>query len=733
MDATTTETLSLHTEATEDIDPVTYEVMRHRLWNVNIEHGNTIMRASGSPICVYGHDFNPCILTEEAEYVFYGPYLQFLSSASDSTAKWVVEHRFPEPGIEDGDIYLSNDPWVGATHQMDVTLLCPVFVEGRLFCWVANTLHQTDVGGASPGSFCPDAEDVFQESTPIPPMKIVEAGTLRPDLEEVYLRRSRLPEFLALDLRAGISGNLVAKARILELVDRYGPGLVKGTMRRIISHSESVFAQRLEVLPDGIWRERGYLEQSRRGDRGVHRVCLTLRKEGSRLTFSNEGTDPQAGVLNCTAPGWRGGLVNAVSLAFCYDLLYAIGGPLRHLDFEIEPGTLSSAEFPAAVSNAPAFVIQMTIGMAGNALGRMMVRDPEQRRHIFTSSAASVSPINTMSGVNQWGDPFAMLHLEIVAGGLGAFSYKDGVPTGGLIFDLNGRMPEAEHLEQVAPILYLYRREQVDSGGAGRWARGNGPVAAHVCHGADRIDHLLAASGFAVPTAPGLFGGYPGGPNRVVQRHGTDIREWFERGEIPSDIRELSGTEHLPQPKDTGLVQTPVDVHEFQLSAGAGFGDPLLREPERVAEDVRLRYVSREAAGAIFGVVLDDDGEFAGEATEQRRRQMRVERLGGGTVAPIAEIDGPRVAEYLVEVGDPARIACRMCGEEICGRDGSPKDGLLRRDLPITAAGPLFAEPSIYVDAEVQLRQFCCPSCATLVEVEVALAGDPVLRDTELL
>jgi N-methylhydantoinase B len=336
-----------------------------------------------------------------------------------------------------------------------------------------------------------------------------------------------------------------------------------------------------------------------------------------------------------------------------------------------------------------------------------------------------------MSGVTQWGDPFAMLHLEIVAGGLGAFSYKDGVPTGGLIFDLNGRMPEAEDLEQTVPILYLYRREQIDSGGAGRWARGNGPVAAHVVHGVEEIHHLIAASGFAVPTAPGLFGGYPGGPNMVTQRKDTDVREWFGRGEMPSDIDQLAGVEHKPQPKDVGVVQTEVDVHEYQLSAGAGFGDPLLREPDRVAEDARLRYVSHGAAAETFGVVLADDGSVDAVATEARRAAIRSDRLGGRAPSPLAETDGDRVAEYLV-LDDAGRIACRMCGQDICGERESPKDGLVRRDLPIRAAGPNFVDPATYIDAEVQLRQFSCPSCATLVDTEVALQGDPVLRDTEL-
>ena len=99
-------------------------------------------------------------------------------------------------------LWSSKTPWIGATHQSDVALVAPVFWEGELFCWVGNTLHQWDMGGTAPGGFNPMAVDVFWESGCIPPIKIVEGGKLRKDLEEEYTRRSRMPQLVALDLRA---------------------------------------------------------------------------------------------------------------------------------------------------------------------------------------------------------------------------------------------------------------------------------------------------------------------------------------------------------------------------------------------------------------------------------------------------------------------------------------------------------------------------------------------------
>src|SRR3989337_1014962 len=174
--------LRLHRKAKRSIDPVTFEVVRHALWNVNEEHG--------------------------------------------------------------------------AAHQMDVMLLCPVFWKGELFCWVTNCLHQYDIGGITPGSFCPSARDAFDEGILIPPVKIVERNEIRRDIEEVYLRSSRKPSAVALDFRAQLAGNMTARDRIFSLIRRYGAETVKGVMKKILDDGERAFLKKLAALPDGVWRDR---------------------------------------------------------------------------------------------------------------------------------------------------------------------------------------------------------------------------------------------------------------------------------------------------------------------------------------------------------------------------------------------------------------------------------------------------------------------------------------------
>ena len=244
------------------VDPITYEIVRHRLWSLNEEHGITIARVSGSPIVALAHDFNPCLHAADGELIFSGPYIQALNAGAPNAIRWIID-QYGLDFIRPEDMFLTNDPWVGVSHQIDVSILAPVHVNDELIGWVSNAVHQYDVGGPVPGSFIPYAREIFEESTPIPPIRIVEEGTLRPDLERMYLRRSRLPDLLALDLRAGIAGCNVAKASFQAAVEEFGLAVVGTVMRQIVDMSELAFAQRLSAIPDGTWRQEYFLEPHR--------------------------------------------------------------------------------------------------------------------------------------------------------------------------------------------------------------------------------------------------------------------------------------------------------------------------------------------------------------------------------------------------------------------------------------------------------------------------------------
>ena len=101
---------------------------------------------------------------------------------------------------------MQNDPYIGAAQQSDTAFYAPVFWDGRLFCWVFNTLHVGDIGGVDPGGWAVNARDFFDESIAIPPLKLVEQGTVRWDVAEAYVRASREPDSILLNIKSALAG-----------------------------------------------------------------------------------------------------------------------------------------------------------------------------------------------------------------------------------------------------------------------------------------------------------------------------------------------------------------------------------------------------------------------------------------------------------------------------------------------------------------------------------------------
>ncbi len=731
--------LVLHEEAVslDGLNPIDFEIIRYQLWSINQEHGETISKISGSPITKYTMDFNPTLLTEDAENVYFGPYVQWFSGMADNVVKWIMENRSENPGINDGDMFLSNDPWVGTTHQQDVGLFCPVFVEGKLFAWVTNVLHQYDVGGIAAGSFVPQARNVFDEAVPIPPIKIVDRDGIRQDVEEAYLRHSRLPGLVKLDLHAGIAGNATARDRLLQLVGRYGAAKVKGVMRKVLANGEQALLRKLEKIPDGVWRDRVYLDVAVEGDRGLYGVQLNLRKTGDTLTFDNEGTEPQVGVLGASFAAWRGGILTVLNAFLAYDQLWSLGGASRHVKFHPTPGLISCADYPAAMSCGGTIGAYHAIVLANNCLARMMASsgDEELQRDVMANEANSMWPITQLSGTDRKGEPFGSAILDPMIGGLGAFSFRDGIDTGGMYLVPKGRAANVEQNELHFPVLYLYRKELCDSGGPGRFRGGNGGELAFVPHKTERLNQDTATSGAAVPTGMGLFGGNPGCTNEYVMVFGSDVRARMAAGEIPTAWQALEGTVEALPPKKAGIDQGQDDVYVMHWSAGAGFGDPLKREPGAVARDIRQGTVSREAARRQYGVVFDEaTGEVDVAATQAERERRTSERLDGGArVAQGGSTCGRRVHEALALSCDGKSWLCGYCGCTLGGASSGYKEQVVRVTHPVSDANELIGDPSRFVDVGIVWVEYCCPNCGVRVESELLREGDTPLVDIELL
>ena len=617
--------LALHElrhNAADDLDALTYEVIRHRLWATTERMGQALNRMSGSLVVTDCNDIGVAITDEVGDIVQIGPYALTLATSVDLAIKWILTHR---KEIRAGDMFLCNDPWVGgAAHQNDVAIIAPLFHDGQLFAWTAAMAHQIDLGGASPGSWSPQAQDVFMESLPTPPVRIVRNFEIQDDVADLYLRRSRVPKIVALDLRAKIGANKVGHERLEELLAKYGAESVKAAMYRQMDDAESKLRAKLERVADGRWTGRCDQEQSHTGDRGIHTITVTLTKTGSDLHFDFTGTSPQAGMINCPYSGLHGGLIAGVILNLCADIPWATGGLWRCISVTSQPGTLNNADFPSAVGKASVASGFSTINAVEQCLSQMADSSDALQDHTYANGCGTWD-LCVLSGLDQHGNPFTTMLTDAMGAGCGAAMNRDGVDTGGILGMPMGRMPDVEMTEFSAPLLYLWRREEPDSGGPGKFRGGVTASLALVPHGTEvPMAQVISGAGKAVSQNIGAVGGYPGNSQLDVAVRGAEVRRLLAAGTIPSSIEEMGGVQEILSCEEEAVLG-PNDAHIMFWQGGGGYGDPLLRSPDKVATDVVEMRVSQTSARDIYGVVLRDLAVDEA-ATEAQRADIRSSR-----------------------------------------------------------------------------------------------------------
>ncbi len=727
-----------HTETESSLDPVTYEVIRSKLWNINADHSDTIRRVSGSYIVVEGYDFNCAVTTETGDAVTLSPYSMLFAGLADSVIKWTLEHRSMNVGIRDGDLFIQDDPWVGANHQMDAAVFGPVFVDGRVFAWLYNCCHQRELGGSVPGGFVQDATDVYSEASFMPPVKLAEGGRMRDDVVDLWTRRSRLPELMALELNSQVAGFTTARRRLLAIVDRYGAVTVKAAMAKMIEDTAHSVGRRLAALPDATWRDERYVAGMNRGQVVQFRLCLSFAKRGDRLTISNEGSDPAVGAYN-SAPGvLRATSLNGLLPVLAYDQYLCAAGVLRQLDFVFERGTVNAATHPSAVSMSMASVA--TVNQAQALASKMVSGHPELALHGFASSTLHTISNNGVTYRDPYGNPVGDNFLDMLAGGIGAFNHRDGIDYGGSPTTIAHHFSDVEKFEQTIPFLYLYRRELAHSGGHGRWRGGATYAAAWTGHKTDFL--LVSSSGFikSVTMGLGICGGFPATGGYHWHATGTDVSRWFDDGRIPAGPEELRRLaphgDVVPVRIDNRLL--PGDVFELFPNPGAGWGDPLTRQPRLVAADLAAGRLRRHEAGELYGVVTATDGEVDIAGTDARRASLRAERLaaarspwrprsGRTTVPP----DAPRVIEGVVVTRDGRGpvFACGECGELLGEATGTYRLGCSVLDLELTDISELYVSPAKETGQEYVVRCYLCPGCGLMLDVHVCRPDDVPYTD----
>ncbi|MBN8958744.1 MAG: hydantoinase B/oxoprolinase family protein [Rhizobiales bacterium] len=581
----------------ETIDPITLEVLTQALISAVREMRATVCRTASSVAIYDAKDFS-CGL--------FGPDSQVVAQSEDIGSHvvplpWSVRSAMEKLGdtLAPGDVILVNDPYTGGTHLNDVTIIYPVFRDGKLIFFPAVRAHWADVGGMVPGSMSGKATEIYQEGIRIPPVKIIEGGKMNAAALDLLLANMRVPDERLGDLQASISACRVAEMRIHEICERHGVAKLMEAVRLDLDRAEARMRSCIADLPDGTSYYEDYLETFIGGKFEPLLLPLALTIKGDRMIADFTGASPQVPFpVNSTAA------VSAASVFIAVKSIFDPKAPLnqgsfRPIEVIAPPGTIVNVQRPAPAGSHGEIRKRVIATMVG-ALSQVA---PDR----VAGDLCRTSFHNLLGGYDtrtkrEW------VHYEWSAGGNGAFAENDG-PSAMATIDWGDlvTVQSSEVMETRMPLLVDSSRLAVDSGGAGT-TRGGLSMQRTLRVLAPEARYSLLSDGAIVP-AFGVVGGLPGFP----------VGSWVDRDGVIEDFDtpgKIAG--HFVEEGAAVVVRS---------AGGGGYGDPLLRAPEQVAEDVREGYVSSNAAGKLYGVVLKADGTADLAATEALRQRLRDARF----------------------------------------------------------------------------------------------------------
>ena len=362
------------------IDPITFEVIRHKLEAITEEQAITLKNVSGSPVVTEATDFNVGIYLADGAIVNMGPQVIFHAGTMSTVIYSIIENFSDNPGINEGDMFILNDPYRGAIHQPDVSIVMPIFHEGRRIAWTGSCAHELDTGGMTFGSWAFGATDVQQEAMLLPGVKIVENGVLREDIWQMIMGMTRLPHVVGLDFKAMIAANNVATRRFHQLMDRYGVETVDQAMRTEIDTSEAPLRERLKRIPDGIYRARDFLDHDGHANRLYQIESRRDQNAAIRLIFDMSESSPQApGFINCTRSGLRGALFTGLLPILAPDIRWN-EGVLKPVTIKVPEANICNARWPTPVSGATVSTAWVVQNVAVAAISRMVAAVPDLLR-----------------------------------------------------------------------------------------------------------------------------------------------------------------------------------------------------------------------------------------------------------------------------------------------------------------------------------------------------------------
>jgi len=579
----------------QNIDPITFEVIRNAFKSVVNEMNLALSRSAYSPNITEGEDHCAAVFDAKGNLVMQGDTdLPIFIGIIEFPCKTIIE-KFGDDGFLTGDVIMTNSAFAGGSHINDVIFTRPIFYENELIGFTSAIGHWTDVGGSEPGSIVPNALEYFEEGVLYPPLKIFEAGKVNTAVLDIILANCRTPEETRGDLEAQIASLRTGENRILSLVQKYGLGCIKSFMQKVIDYSEDMLKTRIMGLPDGIYKFTDYSDIVSFDNKDPLVVTLAMTIKEDKISFDFSGSSPQTRSSSNATLGITASGVFVVTRCMFPDI------PMNHGCFKaiklIAPsGTVVNAQPPAAISGAFSTVLEKVVGTVLGAFSQVL---PDR------VIACPYNMVNISLGGQdpRYPDPYVMyIYSE---GGLGARATKDGVSGVVSLFGGSTKFPPVEVLEKRFPLRFTEWGFETDSGGAGKFRGGVGSIKKFIITSEKAQLMVLGDRGKFPPF--GLYGGSDGATQRLeVVRNGGEVQQL--------DV------------KTSKLSLNYQDEVRFYSSGGGGYGSSFERDPKDVLEDILQGYVSVKGARRDYGVVIEGPPYKINEQATQEERKIRLKR-----------------------------------------------------------------------------------------------------------
>lgn len=580
----------------------TIDVIMHKIEAICRFMADVLIRTSYSPLFSDQNDFSTALFTRDGKLMAMNLGCPVHIAAMPFSVKAALEEF--KDDIYPGDVLFLNDPYRGGTHVPDYTFITPVFLDDELIGFAATRAHVQDAGSAEPDSTI-RAIHIVQEGVRVPPVKLYEKGKPT-DVVKILISMTRLPYYMAGDIKAAVEGSNKMGAKMLQdLYRRYGKRVMEVAIEEILNYAERRVRRAIREIPEGTYEAEDYLDSDIISDNPV-RFKVTITVKGDEMIVDWTGTSgPVLSPINRPKHATIGDTIYVLKA-----LLDPKGtlndGIFRPIKVIIPEGSLLDAKWPYPVTEGNLFTSSMIVDVIMQALARAM---PQKVMGMMAPYVALiVSGIDPKTG--EW-----FVFDEMPPGGWGGRATKDG---NSVVWHMLGNCRDlpVEVMEAIYPVRVAFRELICDSGGPGKFRGGLGMRVGII--GLTKFNCTLELCMRVKHGPPGVLGGMRGRTVRAYIIYPDGRREvhagWRENGSWDRGAKYL---QDLP----------PGTMVVLETAGGGGYGDALERDPRLVLEDVLDNYVSFEAAEKIFGVRIDPIRmEIDWDATKKLRENMKRKR-----------------------------------------------------------------------------------------------------------